>query len=117
MPTSYEFDWAAAAFEQSAAQLETILAPAITALGPETVNGGQLALVIDATIDASKANLARCIEDLYASAQTCRQRATDCRAYGDAVAAYRHELDQWSPLDPTDERPTWPSKPATWVDL
>ncbi|MEZ5341846.1 MAG: hypothetical protein R2706_10455 [Acidimicrobiales bacterium] len=87
MPTSFDFDLAAALFD-SVAELETILAPAAAALGRDTVSGGQLGLLIDATLDATSHTLASTAATLQADARLCRQRADDCRAYGAAVAAY-----------------------------
>ncbi len=122
MPTSHEFDHAAALYDQVASDIATVLGPPTALLGVETVSGGMLGLVVDATIDAATANVATCIRDLQDSAALCRQRAEACRQFAAEMATYHQALDQWSTEIPPDRvrldsRPARPNKPAIWVEV
>lgn len=122
MPTSLEFDHAAALYDRVAADIALVLGPPTVLLGVETVSGGMLGLVVDATIDAATANVATCIRDFQDSAALCRQRAEACREFAAEMATYHKALDQWSTDIPPDRlrldtRPTRPTKPASWVEV
>ena len=122
MPTSLDFDHAAALYDRVVADIATILGPPTSQLGVETISGGMLGLVVDATLDAATANVATCIRDFQDSAALCRQRAEACRQFAAEMASYHQELDQWSTEIPPDRarldlRPTRPTRPASWVEV
>lgn len=122
MPTAFEFERAATLFDQAAAELESILSPSRQRLGPDTVSGGKLGLVIAATLDAAEVNVRRSVEDVQQSADLCRQRAADCLAYGAALNRHQWELAAWQSDVAANgtaltSPPQRPPKPAAWIDL
>ena len=122
MPTSLEFDHAAALYDRVAADLATVLGPPKSMLGAETVSGGQLGLVVDATIDAATTNVNSCIGDFLDSAALCRQRAETCRQFAVELQSYQRALDLWTAEVAPDgrrlaPRPARPPSPADWVEV
>ncbi len=122
MPTSLEFDHAAALYDRVAADIATVLGPPAAMLGAETVSGGMLGLVVEATLDAATANVASCIRDFQDSAALCRQRAEACREFAAEITTYHRDLDFWTADVAPDgvrivPRPTRPTKPASWVEV
>lgn len=122
MPTSLDFDRAAAIYDRVAADLETVLGPTLAMLGAETVSGGQLGLVVDATVDAATTNVNLCVGDLLDCAALCRQRAETCRQFEAELRSYQNALDLWSAEVAPDgvrlaPRPARPPRPSAWVEV
>lgn len=123
MPSATDFDLAAAAFGRASEDLAILVGAARPYLGPDTVDGGALAELVQVTLDVSDQNLTGAATMLTGLATVCRDRAAVCRAYAHDLQVFDGALDRWLSVttalpegEPIPPRPHLPSRPPTWVN-
>lgn len=122
MPTAIDFDTAAAALSAAAEDVWTLIGTCSPLLGPDVVDGGALAQLVELTLEVSDQNLRDASSDLADLADICRHRAAVCRSYTQELNAYQRALNRWvdiqGSLPPGAEgpkRPRPPADPPAWV--
>ncbi len=95
MPTSFEFEQAAASFDAAADRAERLLEHTRRYFGPDTMRDGKLPLLADVTVDTAVLAAASVADELRGQADTCRIRAEACRTYSRQLATYGAEMDRW----------------------
>lgn len=121
MPTAADFDDAARRFESASQDVSVLTGASRSYLGPDVIDGGALAELVDATLDMTDYALAALSAELDGLAATCRQRAATCNAYAHDLHVYHSQVERWSDsvdalpageVKPT--RPTRPIAPSYW---
>ncbi len=122
MPTVNEFDLAAAAFTRASEDAQALIGRCRPFLGPDVVDGGALAELVEITMDVSDQNMVKASTGLADLASICRHRAEISRAYAADLNLYHHQVDRWRrsnaalpPGEPLSPRPRPPNNPPAWV--
>ncbi len=122
MPTAVDFEIAATSLADAAEDVARLVGTCSPYLGPDVVNGGALAELVEITLAVSDQNLREASTSLDSLAALCRQRAAICRAYDNELLSYQRELNRWidqraslPPGEVVPARPNPPPAPPPWV--
>lgn len=123
MPTSTEFEAAAAALFRASEETGELVGVCRPFLGSTTIKGGELGVLVETTLDTTDAQLQHTVISLDALANKCLHRAAVCEAYAASLRTYDAEVREWrtakenvGPGEPVPRRPERPNPSQPWIN-